>query len=331
MHRLILASLLLYPLQALYAATPVTTQTIQALAVYPELTAPATVLALNDSKLSAEVSARILEIPVTAGQTVEHGTVLVKLDARDFQTAVQRAEGELHVTEARRTLAQNQLRRAEQMMKKNFISTELLNQRQSELAAYTAELAVRQAQLTEARDRLGKTTLRAPFKAIIKERLGQVGELASPGTPLLRVLDAEHIEVSAQLQIADVASLKAAQQPVLVIQAQRFPLRLTAITPAVDKREQSQQARLHITGSAALTGAEGQVVWNSGTPHLPPELLVRRDGKLGVLIVHDAHAKFVPLPGAQEGRPAPVTLAPDTPIIVEGRFSIQQGAAVAPR
>lgn len=95
-------------------------------------------------------------------------------------------------------------------------------------------------------------------------------------------------------------------------------------------RERSQEARLQFAGEAALPGAEGKLVWNSETGYLPPELVVRRDGKLGVFIVNGAHATFVPLPDAQEGRPVPVTLAADSRIIVEGRFSVQEGEAVAP-
>lgn len=313
------------------AATLIAVQPLQELAVYPEVTASATVIALNDSKLAAEVSARIVEIPVTVGEVVARGAILARLDARDYQTAVARAEAELQAAEARRKLAEDQLRRVQQMQKKNFVSAELLNQRQAEYESQTAALAVRQAELRQARDNLEKCTVRAPFAAIVQERLGQVGELAGPGTPLLRILDAEHQEVSAQVQSRDAASLRAAQAPVLVALGERYPLKLSRLTPAVDRRERSQEARLLFTGKAALPGAEGQVVWTSHIAHLPPEWMVRRNSALGVFVVNDGHAAFIPLPGAEEGRPAPVHLPPDTRIITEGRHTVQPGEEVTPR
>ena len=64
--------------------TPVATQSFDQLAIYPQKEAFATVISLNDSRIAAEVTARIVDIPVEVGQVVPKGATLVRLDARDY-------------------------------------------------------------------------------------------------------------------------------------------------------------------------------------------------------------------------------------------------------
>lgn len=66
-------------------AKKVEAQSLQVLAVYPQYKAPASVLTLNDSQLSAEVSAVVDSISVKVGQTVKRGDLLVSLHKKDYQ------------------------------------------------------------------------------------------------------------------------------------------------------------------------------------------------------------------------------------------------------
>ena len=111
-----------------------------------------------------------------------------------------------------------------------FATVLSLNQRESEARAAAADVRANEAALTSARRSLGKTVVRAPFRAIVRERLANVGEIASPGTQLLRVLDASRIEVSAQVQSEDAAELPHVKQITFVDQAGvQYPLRLVRV------------------------------------------------------------------------------------------------------
>jgi hypothetical protein len=46
------------------------------------------------------------------------------------------------------------------------------------------------------------------------------------------------------------------------------------------------------------------------------------------MVSNDSHARFLPVPGALEGRPVPVDLPSSTMIIVDGRFGVQDGDAL---
>ena len=85
------------------------------------------------------------------------------------------------------------------------------------------------------------------------------------------------------------------------------------------------EARLAFAGDVAAPGAAGRIVWRESAPHLPPEIVVRRKGHLGVFVDARGVARFWKLPGAQEGRPAPVDLPADARVVVRGQLTLQDG------
>lgn len=329
-RRLLLLLVLLGSMPGLLGAAgePVTARPLAQLTEFPEITAPAEVITLNDSRLSAEVTAVIVSLPVEVGQMVEPGTPLVQLEKADLELALKRAEATLRSLEARQALAQRQLTRAQSLASQKLITEEMLNQRQTELKVSKAEMAVQRITVEQLRRDLEKTVIRAPFKAIVMEQLSQVGELAMPGTPLIRILDAERILVSAKLQPRDILSLRNADTIEFVNGNDRYPVKLHRMIPALDLRQRSQEVRLRFIDTPALIGTTGNLVWHPKVPHLPADLLVRRGGAIGVFVLANGRAKFVTLPGAQEGQPAKINLPGDTPIIIDGRFIVQDGDTV---
>ncbi|EDZ67693.1 efflux transporter, RND family, MFP subunit [Nitrosococcus oceani AFC27] len=329
-HLLLLFTLLLSSMPELQAAARelVTVKPLAQLAEFPPITASAEVITLNNSQLNAEVTAVILGLPVEIGQVVAPGTPLVLLEKTDLELALERAKATLNSLEASHALAQRQLTRTQSLAKKRLITEEILNQRETELKVSKAELAVQRITVKQQQRALEKTVIRAPFKAIVVERLGQVGELAMPGTPLIHILDAEQILVSAKLQPRDIFSLRNAATVVFIAENHPYSLKLHRVVPALDLRERSQEVRLRFTAAPALIGTTGDLVWRPKTPHLPADLLVRRGNKLGVFVLARERAKFVALADAHEGQPTKINLPGDTLIIIDGRFTLQDGEAV---
>lgn len=296
-------------------------------AVYPERDAAATAQSLNETRLSAEVSATVIAVPAQVGETVARGAVLIRLDARDFELAAARAQAGLESAQAKLKQAESQLKRARDLQARNFISPEGLLQRETEVDVLRAEVKLQRNQLDTARRNLAKTTIRAPFRATVKAREADVGELAAPGTPLLTLIDVERIEVAAQVQVKDTASLQAAREIALQAHGTAYPLKLLRVSPAINRESRNVEARLAFAGKPAPAGADGRIVWRDHRPHVPAELLVRREGKLGVFVLNSEQPRFTPLPEAQEGRPAIADLALDTRIVIDGRFSLREGSA----
>jgi RND family efflux transporter MFP subunit len=310
-------------------AISVTTRPFSDVAIYPQRNAFATVISLNNSRISAEVTARIVEIPVEVGQVVSKGATLARLDSRDFVLAAERAQAALESATSTYQFALQQLDRSRKLVADGFVSPQALNQQETDVSTANARVRAAKADLATARLNIKKCLIQAPFNAIIKERLGQVGEIATPGAPLVHILDASNIEVSARIQPDDAGELRSSTSIIFESYDKRLPLRLRRIVPALDQRERSQEARFRFKKDSALPGTPGRVVWQSPQAHLPPDLVLRRGNQLGVFLAANGKAMFVPIPQAQEGRPVAVKLAPAAAIIINGRYQLQDGDAVS--
>lgn len=321
------------PPAAVVPAPTFALQSVTDVASYPERSAPAAVVGKNEARLSAEVAATILALPVDVGQTVNKGAVVARLDPRDAELALERAAAALAQSQARHAQAKAQFERARTLRDKNFYSAEALTQRETELAAAAADLRAANAQHETARRALAKHTLRAPFTAVVRARSGQVGELAAPGTVLLTLVDAQAVELAVQLQPRDAEALSAAAGAVtpeltFITSDERHPVKLLRVSPTLNRESRSVEARLLFVGPPPAAGTEGRLLWRDVRAHLPAELLVRREGRYGVFVAEAGKAHFHVLPQAQEGRPAALDLPPSTQIVTQGRHALQEGMAL---
>jgi RND family efflux transporter MFP subunit len=330
--RLALCLLALMCAPVLAAPPPaVKSRPLSELALHLQREASAQVVSLNLAKLSAELAARIDSIPVEVGQRIKKGAVVARLECADTQIAAQRAQATLESSQARHKLAQLQLQRSTELAAKNFISGDALDTKKTEVAVVAAEVRLNTAARAAAQREVGKCTLASPFPAIVEARLAQVGELASPGTPIVQLWDTSRLQLSVQLQ-ADDADLLAQARPVFVSQGREYAVTLLRVSPAMNLASRTREARFGFAKAAPAPGSSGVLRWRDPRPFVPADYLVKRANTLGVFVVRGTTAHFVPLPGAQEGRPASAASLPaNTALVTDGRFVLQDGMTVTPR
>ncbi|MFC3033811.1 efflux RND transporter periplasmic adaptor subunit [Pseudoalteromonas fenneropenaei] len=114
---------------------------------------PAEVVANQGSYLAFRLSGELLEFPVLAGQHVDKGQLLAKLDPKDFQLQFEERQ-------ARFELAQSQLTRIKTLNERGIAS-------QSELDQAIANKEVAESALKIAKTNLENTELRAPFSGTV--------------------------------------------------------------------------------------------------------------------------------------------------------------------
>lgn len=322
-----LAVLAPVPLQAA-SPTPVTLSPLSAVGIHPERSAPAVVESLNDAELSAEVTARIEHVAVRVGDEVSKGDLLVRLDCRSHQSRLAASKAQEDQLQAQRRLAASQVERAQSLVRSRSASQEEVERRESELVVIDAQVAAQREAIVQAELDVARCEVRAPYRAAVAARLADEGALAAPGTPLVRLVETDETEVSAALRPEEVEAVRQATALHFQYLGARMPVQLRRAVPVVDPRTRTVEARLTFTGPGASPGASGRLVWSDATPHVPGDLLVRRGGRLGVLVADDGTARFVPLDGAQEGQPAPLALPAGTRIVVEGRERLNDGDPV---
>jgi RND family efflux transporter MFP subunit len=307
---------------------PVTVRPLGGLLQVDERNVPAAVLAQNAPELAAELTARVLALPARVGDRVAAGDLLVRLDCRLFESQLAAARAGLVELEARRRFAADQLARARDLKQKRSISDEIVEQRQSELASLAAQVAVQQQAIVQDELQVEHCEVRAPFAAVVTARLANVGGLASPGTPLVRLVQLDALEVSAELREAEADELARLSAAWFEYLGARYAVTLRRLLPVVDTRTRTREARLEFSAESAPPGAAGRLVWQAARRLVPAALLVRRGDRLGVFSVNAGRAHFHPVPGAVEGQPAAVDLPPDTAIVIDGRQGLSDGAAV---
>lgn len=326
---------------ALLAASPGKAQTWQAqtfgdLRVLPEREVAATVLARNESKVAAEVGGRLLRWTAEVGDRVARGTVLAEIDDRDLNLQLARAAAALQSAQARHELARAQLGRTRELVAQGFQSQEAVNLRETEAQALLAEIAGARTQVAAAELQLSRARVRAPFDAVVKARLAQAGEVVQPGTALYLLVERGGAEVGAALAPADTESLRAARGARFESHAGTWTLRLSRVAGTLQTATRTLEVRLSPLSARPelpAAGSDGLLRWQDPRPHVPASAVVRRQAEgrsqLGVFVVEDGRARFVPLPAAQEGRPAPASLPASARIVVQGQSALVAGQALA--
>lgn len=309
-------------------AVPVTTSPIQDIVTFPVRNAPATTVSLNDASISAQITGTILEIPVQVGDVVEQGDLITRLDCVNHVLLGKQAQASLQAAQAKNKFAQSQMLTAQKLSKTKNISRENLNQRKADIDTTNAEVVRLESALQSAERNVEKCEVRAPFKAVVVERLASIGEYAIPGTVIMRLLDQQNIEISAMVQEQDLAGLQEASSLQFESKNHSYPLKLRSILPLMESKLSSYEVRLTFSEQMAQPGSAGRLEWQTEVPHLPPALLVNRSDKLGVFIAKDNHAHFYVIDNAREGRPAPTTLSGKSDIILDGRFGLMDGDAI---
>lgn len=303
----------------------VSARPVTELGFYPVNSAPATVTSLNDSQISSEITGLINDFPVRVGELVKAGEVVAKIGCEDHEFARDQARAAHEEAVARNGLAASQRRRVERLAKSKSISEEELNQRRSEEASTTAQVAQRQAELAMVEKDVEKCLIRAPFEGVIVERYASIGELVVPSSKILRLLDTRNVEVSAQVQMQDAASLNQAASVVFEARDREYDLNVRASLPLLDARLGSYEFRLAFVDDVPFPGTSGRLKWRAREFHVPAELLVRRDAELGLFVEEEGRARFVAIPDAREGHPVRAELPGTTRVIVDGRYGLTGG------
>lgn len=240
----------------------------------------ATVEAVRQATVAAQVAGRVLEIRVDAGQRVKQGELLMRLDTRE-------AAGTDTSAQAQLTQAAAAYERTRNLHAQKFVSQAALDQAAAALKAAQGAAGASGAALSH-----GSVT--SPIAGLIAQRLVEPGEMAAPGRPLLTVFDPKSLRVIASLPQYKLAELKKSGRARI-----EFPetgkwvdaLRVE-ILPTVDARSHTATARLYLP-----EGIEGVVPGMAARAHfsvgralkltVPPAAVLRRGEVTAVYILDE--------------------------------------------
>jgi HlyD family secretion protein len=201
----------------------------------------------DEIDIDTKFAGRIADIFALEGDMVTAGQVVARMDTRDLQASLKRAEAQMlqaqrAVDEARATqeqqrtqveLAQQQLDRTSYLMQRGNATQELLDQRQQQLNGATALLHALTARVAQAEHGLtaaqhevelltvniADNTLVAPVDGRVQYRIANVGEVLPAGGKVLTMIDISRVYMDIYLPTADAGRAKIGTEARIVLDA----------------------------------------------------------------------------------------------------------------
>lgn len=311
-----------------------------------------TVTAFNTVNVKSRADGPLIAVNYKEGQFVKKDEVLVEVDPRPYQVALEQAQGNLARDQAQLNDAKVNLARYQKLWDEGVIAKQQLDTQAAQVGQFNGSIEVDKANIDTAKLNLSFAKVTAPISGRIGLRLVDVGNIVHPG-------DANPIAIITQLQpISVIFTIPADSLPPVLKK-----LNAGASLPvyAYDRADRNKIA----TGT--LLTVDNQIDVNTGTSRLkatfsnsdnalfPQQFVNCRlllDTKHGVVIVpaqaiqRGPQGAYVYLVkpdqtatmrqvtvGATEGNQVEITsgVAPGDTIVTDGQDKLQEGSTVQVR
>ena len=195
------------------APVPVTVVAAEQKDVPIYLKALGTVQALNTVTVNAQVSGQIKSINFAEGQEVKTGDLIAEIDPRTFEAAYDQAVAKKKQDEAQLSASRSTLARYEELIKKNFVAGQDLENQRQLVRQQEALIAADEAAASSAKTQLGYTKITAPITGIAGIRQVDVGNLvaANSGTGIVVLTQVHPINVIFSLPEQDLDTVRGEQ------------------------------------------------------------------------------------------------------------------------
>ena len=211
----------------------------------------AVVEAVRQSTISAQVMGRIVDLRVDVGDSVKAGQVVARIDEREAAQVL--ASSEAQVAQARAGLqnARLNLDRARRLLESKFVSQAAVDQAEAGYRAAQAQLQAAEAGAGQATVSKGYTTVVAPISGVVSVRQVEVGEMATPGKPLLTTFAPGDMRVIAEVPQSMIAEIRALSRASVEVPSVNrwFKVKEMTIIPTADPHTHSTRVRLDLDNS----------------------------------------------------------------------------------
>ena len=146
--------------------------------------------AVDSVEIRPQVSGAITDILFTEGAEVKAGDELFTIDVRPFETALARANAELASARSQTRLAKLELDRAKPLVKQEFLSKSVFDQRNNNYKVALATIKTAEAAVKAAKLNLEYAHIKAPISGRVSRAELTVGNLveAGPNAPILTTI-----------------------------------------------------------------------------------------------------------------------------------------------
>ena len=243
-----------------------------------------TVQPVDRAEIAAKVTGTIEKIPVVLGSEVKAGDMLIQINAGEITAKVKQAQAQWEKDK-------RNLEREKKLLEKNAATSESVKSLEE-----TARIS--EAAYNEVKTMMSYTTINAPFDGQITRKNANVGDLATPGTPLLQIEDNRKLQVVTSVPEALVIQLNTGDILPVQIPAAGVSLhgRVAEIAPAADPLSRTAAVKLNIEEAVQLRSGQFARVALPGTSKdtlFVPSSAVQVFGQMDkIFVVRDKTARL---------------------------------------
>jgi RND family efflux transporter MFP subunit len=308
---------------------------VRSVRLAPQATFPGTVMSRNDSKLAADVNGRV-EWVADVGAAAKQGDVVARLDKRMAEMQRDADKANVVKLEAVVRFDRTHAERMDQLMARGAVAKAARDQAISTRDSNLASLAAAKAALQRSQYRLDHADIRAPFAGRVAARLINAGEYANEGREILRLVDLDDLEITAQVPIQSMRHLREKMHVTVQINAKPVDTVVRTVVPVGDHLSRMVEVRLTLAPGSAFVGDAAKVLVPASEPRtvlaVPRDaLILREDNTYLFKLDRDNTAQRIAVAtGAEDGVMIEVsgTLREGERIVVRGAEHLESGKKV---
>lgn len=323
-------------------APPALITTTQARAITLEVSERTlgTLEAVMDPKVAAEVAGRVVAIGARSGQAVKKGQMLARIDPADVHQQASADSAEVARLEALLTQQERVVARQAELVSKNFISRNALDDATAQRDALKNQLAAARSKGAISRNAVDKTQVAAPFDGNIEVQIASVGDYVKVGDPLFRMVSNARLRANLPYPESVAAKLKPGM-PVRLLSplspGEPISGEIDDIRPTTLEGSRAVEVIARISNPGSLKGGgsvDARVITGSkeGAVVVPEQSVVLRPAGKVVYVIAEGKAqqRVVEVGSKQEGVIEILKgLQAGETVALDGAGFLTNGAAVA--
>jgi RND family efflux transporter MFP subunit len=250
--------------------------------------------AVKQTTVAAQIAGRIVAINVDVGDRVKQGAVIVRIDEREVADAYAGSRAQIAQAQAALQNAQSIYERTRQLFSQKFVSQAALDKALADYKAAQAQLDAAVALGSQAATVKGYAIVVAPYSGVVAQRHVELGEMVTPGKPLMTGFDPRDLRVVASVPQREFAAAKQSGAPQVEFPALAKTVAGGSVTflPAADAQTHTTRVRVNLPPSVAgvYPGMFARVHFTTGrAPKLviPAAAVVRRSELTAVYVVSE--------------------------------------------
>ncbi len=204
----------------------------------------------ESSDVAPEASGRVIATPVDVGQSVQQGSVLVRIQGVDANLRLDearanadRADAAVKLAESQHQLALTTTQRYQSLLATGDVSRTVADQAKTEAETSLQSVNTARASLAQARAQLAlaekaatDVAVLAPFSGVISARQVSAGEYVQPSNPVVTLLKIDPLRLLLTIPSVQAGAVASGQQVTATVDAfpgETFTGHISAVNPAI--------------------------------------------------------------------------------------------------